>query len=167
MKLRGVPLITILSLFLLVVAAYFFEKITAYQEVSIASTNAEVSKSTFKFKRLTLVNFWATWCPPCIEEMGTLELFYRQIKEKKLPLDIIAISVDENKKLVDSLLKTFSYPFTVPIQMDLKGTEAKKMGTTKLPETYLVNSKNEILYKWVGPQDWTSPQLMDKIIKYF
>jgi peroxiredoxin len=107
-----------------------------------------------------MVSFWATWCPPCVHEMPSMEKLYRQYKDNGL--EILAVSEDEEGW---SAIKGFlrKIPVSFPILLDREFKVAYSYGTFQLPETYLLNPRQEIVDKFVGPQDWMSP----KMIQYF
>jgi thiol-disulfide isomerase/thioredoxin len=115
-----------------------------------------------------LVNFWATWCPPCLEELPSLENFYRQLSAgtrngKPLAAKLVTISVDDRLEDITSLESTLDFKPTFPVLHDKEGELARSLGTTKFPETYLVNNKGEILYKWLGPQNWLSQDVLHQL----
>ena len=112
-----------------------------------------------------LVNFWSTWCPPCLEELPSLEYLNRQLTSAKnthLP-ELITVSVDEKPNDVFALFKTLEFKPSFTVLYDSEGNLARSVGTTKFPETFWINEQGQILYKWVGPQDWLSRDVMDKI----
>lgn len=112
-----------------------------------------------------ILNFWATWCPPCIEELPSLELLARQLDAKhdgSLP-SVVAVSVDEKAQDVFGLMKTLDFHSSLQILHDKDGAFARSVGTTRFPETYLIASSGEVLYKWVGPQNWVSTEVIERL----
>lgn len=112
-----------------------------------------------------LVNFWATWCPPCVEELPSLEHLNRQLglpENVKLPR-LVTVSVDDKPADIFALYKTLEFSPTFTVLYDAEGTLARSVGTTKFPETYWVNAEGKVLHKWVGPQDWLAPDVLSKI----
>jgi thiol-disulfide isomerase/thioredoxin len=108
-----------------------------------------VSLSDYKDK-VVFVNFWATWCPPCIEEMPSL----RKLQEKLAGHDdfvMLLISADESWDPVKRFFPEDKPPFTV--LLDQSGALAKQYGTTIFPETYLLAS-GRIRAFIEGPRDW-------------
>ena len=100
-----------------------------------------------------LLNFWATWCPPCLEEMPSMEAMYQKYREQGL--EVVAISVDEGGwASVRSFLKKVRVTF--PILLDKTSEVAYSYGTFQLPESYLVDPQQKIVKKFIGPQDWMS-----------
>lgn len=113
---------------------------------------------------MAIVNFWATWCPPCIDELPSLEFLTRSLAKTNSPtLRVVAISVDSPLSLVPKLFKTLDFKPTFPVLNDPKGELAHSVGISKFPETLLINGKGEVVHKWVGPQDWLSAEVLDTI----
>lgn len=110
-----------------------------------------------------IVNFWATWCPPCVEELPSLETLNRQLgAEADLP-QLVTISVDDSPSDVVSFFKTLEYPVSLPVLFDKDATFSRSIGTTRFPETYWVSPEGRVLYKWVGPQNWLSGEVLRKL----
>lgn len=111
-----------------------------------------------------LVNFWATWCPPCLEELPSLEYLNRQLKKHPNTFPpLITISVDEKPEDVFTLFKSLDFKVSFTVLYDSEGKLAQSVGTTKFPETYWISPEGKILYKWVGPQDWLSPEVLNPL----
>jgi thiol-disulfide isomerase/thioredoxin len=109
-----------------------------------------------------LVNFWATWCPPCLDELPALDYLNRQLhrqSREKLPL-LVTISVDELGQDVTGLFETLDFSPTVLVLHDPNGYFSARMGTTRFPETYWVEPGGAVRYKWVGPQNWLSEEVL-------
>lgn len=118
--------------------------------------NKQVSLAEFRNK-VVLVHFWATWCPPCIEEMPKLEQLYQAFKGKDF--EIVAVSVDESgaESVVPFVRKN---NITFPVLLDRGGPVGKQYGTTKYPETYVLDRQGKVRYKVIGGIDWTSPDTL-------
>ncbi len=108
--------------------------------------------------RLLVLHFWATWCPPCVEEFPSLAQFWKE-HERDPNLELLAVSVDEEWKTVDDWLKKAGAT-GIPVALDPKRTTAKAFGTEKFPETYVLSSSGEVLEKFIGPVAWTSPEFL-------
>ena len=103
--------------------------------------------------KVVLVHFWATWCPPCVEEVPTLERFYQQVFGTDI--EVLAISVDDNVDVLKTFLGKNKVHF--PVLRDPGSTTAGRYGTVKFPETYLVGRDGVVRYKVIGPLDWSLP----------
>lgn len=117
---------------------------------------ARVADLASRYPRGVIVNFWATWCAPCIEELPSLETLYRQLKESQPEIGMVAISVDEQAGAIGELFESLDFKPTFPVLHDPNGELARQWGTTRFPETYWVGQDGKSRYKWVGPQDWLS-----------
>ena len=122
----------------------------------------QITRSDFGGKLLVL-NFWATWCPPCIEEMPSLDQFAREMSNSGVV--VLGVSIDKNEKSVQALSAAgtarVSRPRAIP-----KADIAADYGTFKWPETYVINRDGKVLEKYIGPHDWTDPKLVAAIKGY-
>ena len=120
-------------------------------------TNGQlVSLSEFRGS-ITIVNFWATWCSPCVEEFESMlklvDRFQGQVK-------ILAISMDENKKDIINFMKAFEVSTSDLIVLhDLGQNLAKKWGTEMLPESYILNRDHKLIKKIASTANWSSPSV--------
>jgi thiol-disulfide isomerase/thioredoxin len=106
---------------------------------------------------LLLVHFWATWCPPCREELPSLAKLNSQMAGK--PFRLLAISIDKDGN--PAVQKLFGQlGITLPVLLDPSSEVAKQYGITGVPETFIISPAGEILKKIVGPMEWTSPEVL-------
>ncbi len=124
-------------------------------------TGQDVTLSAYKGK-ITLVNLWATWCPPCRAEIPSMNTFYKHYDGK---VAIIAISVDESS---DNAVLNFanSYNMSFDVAHD-NGTLNKIYGTGSIPTTYIVDKDGVIVEKIIGSISWDSPEVyayFDKLL---
>lgn len=109
-----------------------------------------------------LINFWASWCPPCIEELPSL-LKFSKIAKARWNLVTIAISVDEqakNTRRALSFQKHNSSNILPMIGIDTQENVMQIFGVEKYPETFLYNGDFQLIRKFVGPYDWTSTEML-------
>jgi thiol-disulfide isomerase/thioredoxin len=109
---------------------------------------------------LLVVHFWATWCPPCVEEIPALSKFWDQYKDRG-DLSLYAISVDKDWKTIDAFLA--KHPSGIPMYHDPDAATAKRFGTSQYPETYIVNRSGRVLFRLQGAVDWNDPELKARI----
>jgi len=115
-----------------------------------------VQLSSLKGK-VVLVNFWATWCPPCREEIPSLVKMNQAMQGK--PFQLLAISIDEGGK--DKVAEFFIKSGAVlPTLLDTDSSVAKRYGTTGVPETFVVDTKGIIVKKVIGGLDWSEPSVL-------
>lgn len=110
--------------------------------------------------RIVVIHFWATWCPPCVDEIPELSKFWEQYKGRD-DIALYAISVDKDWKIVD----TFSqmHPNDLPFYRDPESATAKRFGTTQFPETYITNRAGRVLYRIQGGIQWADPEVKERI----
>ena len=113
-----------------------------------------VSLSDYKGK-VVLVNIWATWCPPCVNEMPSMEKLYRKFKRENF--EILAVSIDETgpKAVAPFMEKT---RLTFPALIDSKGAIKSVYRISAIPESFIIDKQGFLIKKIVGPLDWASPQ---------
>ncbi len=95
--------------------------------------------------KVILINFWATWCPPCREEMPYFENIYKKYKDKGFT--IIAISVDVNESFVKDFIKDYGVSF--PVAMDKEGL-SDMYGVSSLPMSFLYDKGGKLVKKKIG-----------------
>lgn len=105
--------------------------------------------------KVVLLNFWATWCPPCIQEMPSLDATYRQLRDQGFV--VVGISVDEDPDQYRRFLDSSRVSF--PTARDPERTVSVRYGTMKYPESYLISREGRVLRKYVGPEDWQRPEI--------
>ncbi len=102
--------------------------------------------------RVVLLNFWATWCVPCRQEMPAMERLYRKYSEQGLA--VVAVNFRESEAKIQAFVNEL--PLTVPVGMDPEGAAAQAFGVRGLPVTYLLARDGRILWKALGSRDWDS-----------
>jgi len=111
-----------------------------------------VSLNGFKGK-VVFLNFWATWCKPCEEEMPSMQLLYNALKSQNQPFEIVAVSIDsEGPEVVQKFIERYNITFTV--LHDRKGRIKDTYKTTGVPETFIIDQRGIIAEKVWGPRDW-------------
>jgi peroxiredoxin len=115
--------------------------------------------------KVVMVHFWATWCPPCVEEIPTLDRLYHSVIGKDF--EMLAVSVDEGGAgaVAPFIQKN---RLNVPVLFDPGREVAGQYGTYKFPETYIIDRQGIVRYKAIGPRDWTDPsniQILRNIIE--
>jgi peroxiredoxin len=100
--------------------------------------------------RLVLVNFFATWCVPCREEMPALERLYRRYRDQGLV--VLALSVRESAGEVGAFVQEFGLSF--PVLLDGEAEAASRFGVRPIPATYLVGEDGTLRWRALGPRPW-------------
>ncbi len=139
--------------------------------VAKAMDGTDVHLSDYRGK-VVLVNVWATWCPPCREEMPSMERFYESMKDKG-DFEILAVSVDAPVGQTDVLgnrggdLKAFAkkYGLTFPILHDPSGHIEDLYQTTGVPESFVVGRDGVVYRHLAGATAWDAPQYRELILR--
>ena len=115
-----------------------------------------VSLTDYKGK-VVFLNVWATWCPPCKEEMPSMEKLYQQLKGEDF--EILAVSIDTSgAKAIGPFMKENGLSF--PALLDAGGTIRDLYGTTGIPESYIIGKEGLIEKIVIGPLDWSAPEVV-------
>ena len=126
-------------------------------QFSLTADNGQtVSLPNFGGKVL-LLNFWASWCGPCVEETPSLSKLARDYASKGLV--VLGVSVDKDPQAYQNFLRKYSPAFLTA--RDLKIHE--DYGTYMYPETYIIDAKGRVLLKIAEPADWSDPKVTQYI----
>ena len=124
-------------------------------------TGKDVSLSDYGGKKVIL-NFWATWCPPCKAEMPHMQKYYEKNAEKE-NVEILAVNLtsqDEGGKAVQQFVD--GYNLTFPILLDEKGKIGEEYRAFTIPTTYMIDTKGQIQHKIIGPMN---EDMMKKMVE--
>jgi peroxiredoxin len=113
-----------------------------------------VSLTDYKGK-VVLLNIWATWCPPCVEEMPSMEKLYQELKGEGFK--ILAVSIDESG-VQDVLPFMKKHKLSFPALIDSKGTLKELYQTTGVPESFIIDKDGILVEKVIGPRNWAVPE---------
>lgn len=120
------------------------------------------SKSLKDFRgKVVFLNFWATWCKPCEEEMPSMQALYQAFAGQ--PFEIVAVSIDKDGP---EAVKAYAakYGLTFTILHDRKGSVKETYKTTGVPETFIIDQNGVIAEKVWGPRDWSEPSSYAMIV---
>ena len=124
---------------------------------------SRITPTSFNGKVLVL-NFWATWCPPCVQEMPSLNELQKLLGSSGLV--VVGVSVDSNEKVYRSFLQKFNITFQT--WRDPKQDISFDYGTYKVPETYIIDAHGKVLDKIISspPKGWTDPDMLARVRSY-
>jgi cytochrome c biogenesis protein CcmG/thiol:disulfide interchange protein DsbE len=106
--------------------------------------------------KVVVLNFWATWCPPCVDETPALERMYTDLKP--LGVTVLGVSVDDDNAAYQKFL--VDHGITFPTYRDPDKKISVSYGTAMYPETYIIGRNGKIERKLIGEQTWDSPQML-------
>ena len=133
---------------------------TAAPEITVQDSDRTVKLSDFR-GQVVVLNFWATWCPPCVEEMPSLVEMQRRLKPKGVT--VIGVSVDVDQSAYNRFLK--DHNVNLLTVRDPAQKSANFYGTFKFPETYIIDRNGVMRRKFIGAVDWTEPEITDFLSK--
>jgi len=171
MRQRLIILIAVLLLFSL---PAFSQERDLYSRIGIQSVRDNTKTPDFSLEGLNvkrvqlsalkgnviLLNFWATWCDPCKDEMPSMEALYQRYKEKDFVL--LAISVEErNPEPARKFIQKHRYRF--PVLLDPAGKTLDLFEIHRIPATVIIDKKGRMVGRAIGPRDWSSPDVFSLI----
>jgi cytochrome c biogenesis protein CcmG, thiol:disulfide interchange protein DsbE len=111
--------------------------------------------------QIVVLNFWATWCPPCIEELPSLMEMQRRMKAKGIT--VVAVSLDVDANAYRQFVKQHNVNLLTVRDPEQKSNQL--YGTFKYPETYIIDRNGVMRRKFIGAVDWTDPEITDFLNK--
>ena len=109
--------------------------------------------------KVVLVNFWATWCEPCIREMPSLQQLRDQLHADGF--EVLAVNYQEGPARINSFIEKLQ--LSLPVVRDTDGSVARAWGARIFPANYLVDRAGNVRHSMSGAADWTSPSLVSTI----
>jgi len=111
--------------------------------------------------QVVLLNFWATWCKPCEDEMPAMERLYRGLRGEDF--ELLAVSVDDEKDL--AVVRDFRERMAIsfPIALDPAKSVSQSYQTMGFPESLLIDREGRVIERYVGPRDWDHPVYAERI----
>lgn len=141
------------------VARRYQAQVADYSAIDLSFENKEKVRKTLKdFKgRVVLLNFWATWCAPCLKEMPDLEKLAQKMKGH--PFTMIALSSDEEWTPIQQVIGP--NPLNMQVYRDPSTTSKQHLryGTQKLPETYVIDKQGQVRLRFINVQPWQDEEI--------
>ena len=110
--------------------------------------------------QVVLINFWASWCPPCRYEMPALERLWRQVRDKGVV--ILAVNVGEDRDTIFEFMG--QYPMSFPLPMDQDGKVIQSYPVTGLPTSYIVSPDGLVTHRAIGGREWDAPRMIEQLL---
>jgi cytochrome c biogenesis protein CcmG/thiol:disulfide interchange protein DsbE len=109
--------------------------------------------------KIVLVNFWATWCAPCIDELPSLQALQRARPD----IQVLAVSIDDDAAAYDAFLKQYDINL-LSVRDGSEGANLK-YGSVKVPETFVIGRDGVVKRKFISSQAWTNPEILEYLAK--
>jgi peroxiredoxin len=153
----------LMAVFVFVLYASIHERIIGVDDIApdftiTADNGRAISPASFG-GRLLVLNFWATWCEPCIAEVPSLDQFAKELAGSGVV--VLGVSVDKDPKAYHAFLSRANVSF-----MTARDPEAKisaDYGTFKVPESYIIDSKGKVVQKIIGEENWTDGRMLSYV----
>lgn len=125
--------------------------------LSLEDASGEVRMLSSYRGQVVLLNFWASWCPPCLEEMPDLEGLAKDMRG--LPFSLVALSADDDWGSIKRVLGPTELAMDVYRDPLSQKKQHKRYGTDKLPETYVIDKQGRIRLRFISVQPWRDDEL--------
>ena len=127
------------------------KKLRSAKSFTVPTPNGSTLRLTDQRDKVVMLNFWATWCPPCLEEMPSMQRLYDRFKANGFV--VVALSIDsEGGQVVTPFLK--EHKLTFPVGLDPKMKVAELYQIRALPSTFLIDKQGRTVAMALGPREW-------------
>ncbi len=109
--------------------------------------------------KILVLNFWASWCEPCVQEVPSLTQFQRELGPDGVV--VLGVSIDTNEKRYKQFLQRFRVNF--PTARDPRADISSDYGTFQIPETYVIDTSGKVREKIISNQDWMAPEFVARV----
>jgi cytochrome c biogenesis protein CcmG, thiol:disulfide interchange protein DsbE len=133
---------------------------TPAPDFTVQDPEHKVTLSEFR-GQIVVLNFWASWCPPCIEETPSLVQLQKRMKDKGVI--VVGVSWDEDGDAYHRFLQDHKIDFLTV--RDATQKSSNLYGTQKIPETYIIDRKGIVRRKFISAVDWSEPEIVDFLSK--
>lgn len=168
MKSKAIILVIIfivgIALAFLIVERHYIPDTITIGSVAPDTELIDGNQNTLKLSELkgsvVFINFWATWCEPCIDELPSIETLFRHFSNNPR-FQVITILFKDDRQKALRYMKENGYTF--PVYLNPDGSAAKKFKITGVPETFIIDKHGILRYKMIGPERWDSPVMLETL----
>ena len=129
-------------------------------DFTVQDSDRKITLSELRGK-VVVLNFWATWCAPCVEELPSLVNLQQKMRNKGIT--VLAVSVDQDESLYRRFVQDHNLNLLTVRDANQKSNNL--YGTFKFPETYIIDRNGVMRRKFIGPVDWATPEVVDFLSK--
>ena len=129
-------------------------------DFTVQDSDRKITLSELRGK-VVVLNFWATWCAPCVEELPSLVNLQQRMRNKGIT--VLAVSVDQDESLYRRFVQDHNVNLLTVRDANQKSNNL--YGTFKFPETYIIDRNGVMRRKFIGPVDWATPEVVDFLSK--
>ena len=128
---------------------------------TVQDSGRKVALADLRGKPVVL-NFWATWCPPCVQEMPSLVAMGARLKNR---VTVLAVSLDDDASAYRDFVQKYGMEPSLLVIRDKNKEINNLYRTFKFPETYIIDANGVVRRKFIGPTDWNSPAIIEYLSK--
>ncbi len=129
------------------------------EDFELTDINEEIHRLSDYRGKVVVVNFWATWCPPCRFELPSMERLWQAAKKE----DVIMLGINVGEDADTIFTFTTDYPVSFPLLMDRDSSVTKRYKVLGIPTSYIIDPKGYIVYRAVGTREWDEKMLIRTI----
>jgi thiol-disulfide isomerase/thioredoxin len=138
---------------------YVFPEGYGIIDFELLNLNGERIKLSDYHGKVVLLNFWATWCPPCRTEIPSLQRLYEEFEDEDFI--ILAVNLQEDKNWILSFMEGNKMSF--PVLLDTNNKAWSLYGTSGIPTTYIIDKQGKMISRIIGGIDWYSAEILNII----
>ena len=155
LNIKNATVSIVLAAFLSLFSLYAGAADTFYNQLNVTDVEGESADLNRYQGRVVLLNFWATWCPPCIKEMPSMQRLQDQFNDQDF--QVVAVNMGQSVTTVESFLMELDYDFTLPVYLDEKGQAFSTLSIGGMPSSFLLDRNGKIIERIVGAREWDHP----------